>query len=109
MKISDLYKLPMITESDCILDNSCRYKIDFDTSDSNCEEQIKAVSVAINNHEALVELLTKITPKIELANHEHCGGCYTFLGGEAETHSEDCEYHAAINLLEKIKGELNDN
>jgi len=93
MKISDLYKLPMITENDCILDHSCRYKIDFDTSDSNCKEQIQAVSVAINNHDALVEALADLvansSPKANMQYHSR--------------------RKTAVDLLNKIKGDSNES
>ena len=57
MKLSDIYKLPMVSEYDCIIDKGCRYKIDFYAGDSNCEEQVRLVAKAINHHDALVKAL----------------------------------------------------
>lgn len=100
MKISNLYKLPMITDTDCIVDQDYRYKIDFDGSDSNCEEQIKAVAVAIDNHDALVEALNDLLMEIKDCNiKDYCYSC------DSTIHDSDCKVLSAINLLDKIKGE----
>lgn len=106
-KLSDLYQLPMLDGGDCLMDSGYRYEITFNDSDSNHKDQIKAVSVAINNHEALVDLLERLTPKVEFVTETICGGCYNLT--TTKDHEEQCDYIAAINLLNKIKGESNEN
>ena len=49
----------MIIEENIIYSQDCRYGINFDQSDGNCEEQAKAVAIALNNHDELVEMLTE--------------------------------------------------
>jgi len=87
MKLSDIYKLPMNSEYDCILDKDCRYKIDFDVSDSNCEDQVMLVAKAINNHDALVKALN------DLLND-----CINFDGSKLS----DCYLKQASDLLSSI-------
>jgi len=61
VKISDIYSLPVVSDEGCILDAGCRYKIDFDTSDTNSLQQIDVVKKAINNHDELVSKLDFIS------------------------------------------------
>ena len=70
MKISDIYDLPMHQDNDCIMSNDCRYKIDFDVSDSNCDEQIEVLTNALNSHDKLKELLSRARDAISEAGYE---------------------------------------
>lgn len=61
MKMCEIFDMPVVSDEGCILDAAYRYKIDFNTSDTNCLQQIEAVKKAINNHDELVEKLEFIS------------------------------------------------
>lgn len=65
MKISDLYDLPMQQDNGCLLSNDCRYTIIFDTSDSNCDEQIQVVADALNSHDLLTDRIKELEVGLE--------------------------------------------
>lgn len=80
----------------------------FNKTPEQCLNSVKskAVSVAINNHDALIEALEcfvdVVTYKYErLRLNPSCEYC----SGTVQKHAGDCDYVAAINLLKKIKGE----
>ena len=98
MKITDIYKLPVVAEYGLIFDRACRYKITFDDSDSNFEEQAKVVEVAINNHEKLIDLLTSITDSF--FPWDDCNYCKSCQG--VNSHREDCDYISAVHLLDEL-------
>ena len=63
--------------------------------------QSKAIELAVNNHDASVEALKSITKKLNWNGNGSCDYC----GSECPNHKDDCDYIAAVKLLDKIKGE----
>lgn len=65
-------------------------------------EQMKAIELAVNNHDALVSALENTLDVFELFDDfGSCNSC-----GKS-SHDEDCDYKKAKQLLNKIKGDNN--
>jgi hypothetical protein len=105
MKMSDEFTLPTAVESAVIVADD-KYKAQFGghmtppSTANTTRSQNKSISHAVNNHDALVEALKSITKKLNWNGNGSCDYC----GNEFPNHKDDCDYIAAINLLNKIKG-----
>jgi len=97
MKMSDYFASPVSIE-----------KIHLDDNQIAARRTCKAVSHAVNSHDALVEALAaihefnKTIGKNMFGIFDYCPYC-----DQANSHDDDCILNASINLLDKINGESN--
>ncbi|CAL9955121.1 hypothetical protein VPHK24_0006 [Vibrio phage K24] len=66
MKMSDVFKLPMVHGSIVLMSNDHRYVIEFDNSYSDIGDQIEHVAHAINNHDRMVEEIAELRKGLEI-------------------------------------------
>ena len=66
-------------------------------------DKILAIEHAVNNHDALVDALSNVVEKVVYNNQGLCPFCFVEVGVK---HEDNCDYISAVNLLDKIKGDL---
>lgn len=101
MLMSDVFNLPVSIEK-IHLDDSQVARQPFVGDGGEC----KAVNLAINNHDALVEALSELLEFNKTMGKDFFGekGYCPYCDQSLSNHGEGCIHSLAINLLDKIKG-----
>jgi len=103
MKMSEVFEgLPMPMPKEHLIFKTTT--VDFN------HQELTAVCKSVNNHDALVEALSELLEfnktmgRSFFGTKDYCPYC-----DQVNTHGKDCAHKKAINLLDKINGESNEN
>ena len=108
MRMSNQFTLPTEIDRDGKVIADDKYKAQFDgrgmtapNTASLTHRQAMYITHAVNNYDDLVDVISKVIDCSRTFDaYDFCNFCH-------ETdHKEDCAYVSAVNLLDKIKGDL---